>query len=110
MKINRNQLNIKKRHIQQDEEAYGFHMPKQNLFLDSNVLKSVVMKISAEDGQHIYLHSLNARCMVHTYGSWEKCPERITAKIIELEAVSMNQVYRNSGVVWIFFKDFFLPM
>ena len=47
---------------------------------------------SAEDGQHIYLHSVNARCLVHEYGSWEKCPDTITAAIVELEGVSMGEV------------------
>jgi hypothetical protein len=48
----------------------------------------------AADGQHIYLHSLNARCMIKEYGSWENCPDFITASIVDLEGISMNSELR----------------
>jgi len=48
----------------------------------------------ADDGQHIYLHSLNARCLAMENGNLENCPEYITAKIEALEAVSMTQELR----------------
>ena len=50
---------------------------------------------SAEDGQHIYLHSVNVRCMLKEYGSWEACPDTITATIIEMEGISMTEVGLN---------------
>ena len=46
----------------------------------------------ASDGQQIYLHSLNARILVHQYGSLQNCPETITARIVEIEGISMNEV------------------
>ncbi|XP_038057986.1 RING finger protein 10-like [Patiria miniata] len=48
----------------------------------------------AEDGQHLYLHSLNVRCLIREHGSFAQCPERITAKIVEVEHMSMNEALR----------------
>ncbi|XP_072164420.1 E3 ubiquitin-protein ligase RNF10-like [Diadema setosum] len=49
----------------------------------------------AEDGQHLYLGSLNARCLIHEYGSLEKSPLTITGKLIEMEHMSITQDTRN---------------
>lgn len=48
----------------------------------------------AEDGQHIYLHSLNARCLVREYGSLEHCPQTISGKIVEKESVFVTDELR----------------
>ncbi|KAK3589143.1 hypothetical protein CHS0354_017110 [Potamilus streckersoni] len=48
----------------------------------------------AADGQHLYLHSLNARCLVHEYGSLENCPQTITAVIVEKETVFITEELR----------------
>ncbi|KAL3856865.1 hypothetical protein ACJMK2_011576 [Sinanodonta woodiana] len=48
----------------------------------------------AADGQHLYLHSLNARCLVHEYGSLENCPQTITAIIVEKETVFITEELR----------------
>ncbi|XP_060594010.1 E3 ubiquitin-protein ligase RNF10-like isoform X2 [Ruditapes philippinarum] len=48
----------------------------------------------ADDGQHIYLHSLNARCLVKEYGSLEHCPQKITASIVEKESVFVTEELR----------------
>lgn len=48
----------------------------------------------AEDGQHIYLHSINARCLVKQYGSLQNCPESITATIVDIEGISMTEELR----------------
>lgn len=48
--------------------------------------------LTASDGQHIYLHSINARCLVKEYGSLSQCPATITATVVELEGIAMNQV------------------
>ncbi|KAJ8940629.1 hypothetical protein NQ318_020686 [Aromia moschata] len=39
----------------------------------------------ASDGQHIYLHAINARMLEHAYGSLEFGPKTITGKILEKE-------------------------
>ncbi|XP_074643050.1 E3 ubiquitin-protein ligase RNF10-like [Tubulanus polymorphus] len=48
----------------------------------------------SDDGQNIYMHSLNARCLLRDYGTLENCPETITARIEELEGISMTQELR----------------
>ncbi|WAR03372.1 RNF10-like protein [Mya arenaria] len=48
----------------------------------------------AQDGQHIYLHSLNARCLVREYGCLEHCPQTITATIMEKESVFVTEELR----------------
>ena len=48
--------------------------------------------ILVEDGQHIYLHSLNARCLVRQFGSMENSPQKVTASIVEKESVIVNEV------------------
>lgn len=48
----------------------------------------------AEDGQRIFLHALNARCLVKEYGGLEHGPQTITAKIVEMESVFMTEELR----------------
>lgn len=48
----------------------------------------------AADGQHIYPHSINARCLIKEYGSLENSPHTITARIVELEDLTMNEDLR----------------
>ncbi|XP_064619282.1 E3 ubiquitin-protein ligase RNF10-like [Lineus longissimus] len=48
----------------------------------------------AADGQHVYMHSINARCLLKQYGSLEHCPDTITARIEALEGISMTQELR----------------
>ena len=51
-----------------------------------------VFHSTAEDGQRIFVHALNARCLVKEYGGLEHGPPTITAKIVELESVFMTEV------------------
>ncbi|KAJ8955508.1 hypothetical protein NQ317_006104 [Molorchus minor] len=48
----------------------------------------------ASDGQHIYLNSLNARMLEHTYGSLENSPRSILGVILEKESGSMTEDLR----------------
>ncbi len=48
----------------------------------------------ADDGQHLYLQSLNVSCLIREYGSFAQCPETITAKVVEIEHISMNEALR----------------
>ncbi|RWS07275.1 RING finger protein 10-like isoform X2 [Dinothrombium tinctorium] len=48
----------------------------------------------SNDGQHIYLNSLNVRMLCHEYGALDKCPPEIKAKIIEMEWATMNDERR----------------
>jgi len=48
----------------------------------------------ADDGQHIYLHPLNMKVLLHQYGSYDRCPTDITARITHLEHFTINQDIR----------------
>jgi hypothetical protein len=48
----------------------------------------------AVDGQHIYMHAVNIHCMVKQYGSLNQCPPIVTATIVEMESVSMDEELR----------------
>lgn len=48
----------------------------------------------SEDGQQIYLNSLNVRMLKHQFGGLDNCPHTISAKIIETEWESMSEDLR----------------
>ncbi|CAL1276695.1 unnamed protein product [Larinioides sclopetarius] len=56
--------------------------------------KSVCFFYQAEDGQHIYLHNVNVRMLLKEYGSLEFAPPVLTAKLVEVESVTMTEVLR----------------
>ena len=62
------------------------------LLITGNQNKDGFLYYQAEDGQHIYLHSINHRCMLKEYGSLKALPDTITASIVEMEGVSMTEV------------------
>ncbi|XP_051117245.1 uncharacterized protein LOC127241980 [Andrographis paniculata] len=48
----------------------------------------------AIDGQHIILHPLNMKCLLHHYGSYERLPDRISGKILQMETVTQSEATR----------------
>ncbi|XP_049721747.1 RING finger protein 10 isoform X1 [Elephas maximus indicus] len=48
----------------------------------------------AEDGQHMFLHPVNVRCLVREYGSLEQSPEKISATVVEIVGYSMSEDVR----------------
>ncbi|XP_028400700.1 RING finger protein 10-like [Dendronephthya gigantea] len=48
----------------------------------------------AEDGQHIFLHPVNARCLIKEYGSLENCPQTIEGDIVEIECHTQTEELR----------------
>ncbi|KAM4053032.1 E3 ubiquitin-protein ligase RNF10 [Anomaloglossus baeobatrachus] len=48
----------------------------------------------AVDGQHVYLHPVNVRCLVYEYGSLERCPETITANVVEIDGFTVTEEVR----------------
>ncbi|XP_043757543.1 RING finger protein 10 [Cervus elaphus] len=48
----------------------------------------------AEDGQHMFLHPVNVRCLVREYGSLEQSPEKISATVVEISGYSMSEDVR----------------
>ncbi|KAL1497596.1 hypothetical protein ABEB36_008529 [Hypothenemus hampei] len=66
-----------------NEAEGGPHIPKFYYFYQ------------AEDGQHLYLHAINAKMIEHTYGSLEFGPKSLQGKIVEKEGGSMTEDLRN---------------
>jgi len=48
----------------------------------------------AEDNQNIFIHPLNARCLIEEYGALQTCPEIITGTILDYESFTMNKILR----------------
>ncbi|KAM8814570.1 E3 ubiquitin-protein ligase RNF10 isoform 1-T1 [Rhynchonycteris naso] len=48
----------------------------------------------AEDGQYMFLHPVNVRCLVREYGSLEQSPEKISAMVVEIAGYSMSEDVR----------------
>ncbi|KAI3463149.1 hypothetical protein Pfo_019812 [Paulownia fortunei] len=48
----------------------------------------------AVDGQHLILHPLSMKCLLHHYGSYERLPNRIAGKILQLETVTQSEAMR----------------
>ena len=46
----------------------------------------------AEDGQLMFLHPVNVRCLVREYGSLEQSPEQISATGVASAGYSMSEV------------------
>uniref|UniRef100_A0A7M4EAD0 E3 ubiquitin-protein ligase RNF10 n=1 Tax=Crocodylus porosus TaxID=8502 RepID=A0A7M4EAD0_CROPO len=52
------------------------------------------LTVTSTDGQCMYLHPVNVRCLVREYGSLEKSPEKITAAVVEIAGYSMTEDIR----------------
>lgn len=48
----------------------------------------------AENGQHVYLHGMNAKMLEMQYGSLDQCPRVITGKLLEKEDGSFTEELR----------------
>ncbi|KAF3967124.1 hypothetical protein CMV_008838 [Castanea mollissima] len=48
----------------------------------------------AADGQHLILHPLNMKCLLHHYGSYDMLPHRISGRILQLETVTQSEAIR----------------
>lgn len=48
----------------------------------------------ANDGQHLYLHSINVRMLKAMYGSFEHAPKTISGRILQKESCSMTEELR----------------
>ncbi|XP_009405452.2 uncharacterized protein LOC103988593 isoform X1 [Musa acuminata AAA Group] len=48
----------------------------------------------ATDGQHLILHPLNMKCLLHHYGSYDLLPPSISGEILELETVTQSEAMR----------------
>ncbi|KAL4568101.1 hypothetical protein LXL04_023702 [Taraxacum kok-saghyz] len=48
----------------------------------------------AADGQHLILHPLNMKCLLHHYGTYDNLPQRISGKILQLETITQSEAMR----------------
>ncbi|XP_072538641.1 E3 ubiquitin-protein ligase RNF10 [Salminus brasiliensis] len=48
----------------------------------------------ADDGQQMFLHPVNVRCLLREYGSLENSPQSITASVVEIEGHTVNEDVR----------------
>lgn len=48
----------------------------------------------AADGQHLILHPLNMKCLLHYYGGYDSLPNRISGKILQMESVTQSEAMR----------------
>ncbi|CAN4079044.1 unnamed protein product [Withania somnifera] len=46
------------------------------------------------DGQHLILHPLNMKCLLHYYGGYDSLPNRISGKILQMETVTQSEAMR----------------
>ncbi|XP_071094265.1 E3 ubiquitin-protein ligase RNF10-like [Haliotis cracherodii] len=81
-----------------EEAAEHLELPTESEHGNSgrrgNQTKSAFFYYQASDGQHIYLHAVNARCLVKEYGRLEDCPDTITANIVDTEIIFMTEELR----------------
>lgn len=47
---------------------------------------------TAEDGQQLFLHPVNVRCLMREYGSLEASPQSITATVVEIDGHTVTEV------------------
>jgi hypothetical protein len=45
----------------------------------------------AADGQWLFLHPLNLRCLLHAFGSYGACPPTVTGRVLELEDMTQDE-------------------
>uniref|UniRef100_A0A6N2M979 RING-type domain-containing protein n=1 Tax=Salix viminalis TaxID=40686 RepID=A0A6N2M979_SALVM len=48
----------------------------------------------AIDGQHLILHPLNMKCLLHHYGSYDLLPHRVSGTILQLETATQSEAMR----------------
>ncbi|KAF2322960.1 hypothetical protein GH714_032454 [Hevea brasiliensis] len=48
----------------------------------------------AVDGQHLILHPLNMKCLLHHYGSYDMLPHRVRGTILQLETLTQSEAMR----------------
>ncbi|XP_039265012.2 E3 ubiquitin-protein ligase RNF10-like [Styela clava] len=46
------------------------------------------------NGEHIYLNGINVKCLLKEYGSFQKCPSKITGELVNVERFVMTEELR----------------
>jgi len=66
----------------------------QDVKTQANVRKEVFYFYQESNGQRVFLHALNVQMLVHEFGSLDKCPATLTAKILEMDSSTMTEHLR----------------
>nr|GEV33033.1 RING finger protein 10 isoform X2 [Tanacetum cinerariifolium] len=74
------------------DDSRGVQMPSDG-FTDKKIKASYDF-YQAADGQHLILHPLNMKCLLHHYGSYDRLPQRISGKILQLETITQSEAIR----------------
>ncbi|XP_020245527.1 RING finger protein 10 [Asparagus officinalis] len=96
------------RHVKLDESSHTSftHVPEHSsssekglLFDEDRTSQDTTERDSytfyqAIDGQHLILHPLNMKCLLHHYGSYDMLPPRISGEILEMETLTQSEAIR----------------
>ncbi|XP_024963738.1 RING finger protein 10 isoform X1 [Cynara cardunculus var. scolymus] len=82
-----------------DETLSSSYDDRQDMQLPSDGLTDKKIKESydfyqAADGQYLILHPLNMKCLLHHHQNYDKLPQRISGKILQLETVTQSEAAR----------------
>lgn len=59
--------------------------------MNSASLSGDYFMYQAADGQWLFLHPLNLRCLLHAFGSYAACPPTVTGRVLELEDMTQDE-------------------
>lgn len=76
------------------DEALSSSYEDNKGFVDKKIKGSSYDFYQAADGQHVILHPLNMKCLLHHYGTYDNLPQRISGKILQLESVTQSEAIR----------------
>lgn len=74
------------------DESKSMQLPSDSL--TDKKIKTSYDFYQAADGQHLILHPLNMKCLLHHYGSYDRLPQRINGKILQLETITQSEAMR----------------
>ncbi|KAK7336160.1 hypothetical protein VNO77_16693 [Canavalia gladiata] len=92
-------LDVEKELIEQEMNLPSSYEEKSGIERHSDGIGDVKENDSynfyqAADGQHLILHPLNMKCLLHHYGSYDMLPHRISGRILQLETVTQSEAMR----------------
>ncbi|CAJ1787475.1 unnamed protein product [Sphenostylis stenocarpa] len=94
-------LNVEKELIEPEmnfsssyEEKNGIQRPSDDGVAGEGKGNDSYSFYQAADGQHLILHPLNMKCLLHQYGSYDMLPHRINGRILQLETVTQSEAMR----------------
>ncbi|XP_047175518.1 RING finger protein 10 [Vigna umbellata] len=94
-------LNVEKELIEQQMNLCSSYEEKNSIQrpADDDVVEEMKGNDSysfyqAADGQHLILHPMNMKCLLHHFGSYDMLPHRINGRILQLETVTQSEAMR----------------